>query len=556
MSRYSFDAVIFDLDGVITKTALVHAQAWKSTFDQYLRLREERNNEPFREFTHEVDYLTYVDGKPRYQGVNSFLESRGIKIPFGEPSDPPEKETVCGIGNRKNTMLLEVLKAKGVEVYSSTIQFIKELKKAGVLIGIISSSKNCKYVLQSAGIEDLFQTRVDGEVSVQLGLKGKPDADIFLTAASNLGVTAKKAVVVEDAISGVQAGRNGGFALVIGLARKNNQLGLLENGADLAMADLSEINLELVEQWFHRRPRYLFRLWDKSEKTQDAPDQAKIKESGVVINPNYFLNPRLALLSKRKPVFFLDYDGTLTPIVQRPELAVISQEMQDALQSLSQKYTTTIVSGRMREDVEKLVGIKGLVYAGSHGFDISGPGISMVEPRAKEAIPLITEITKQLSGGLKDIPGILIEEKKFSVAVHYRLVDQQYLSRIKELVDDLIQNNNCSLRPSTIAQDGALSKIEGLRLMCGKKVFEILPKIDWDKGRAISWVMQTLGISWSDSSVIYIGDDTTDEDAFRVVRTRGTGILVADQPKESAADFQLSSTEEVKKLFEEIMKLL
>ena len=535
MSRYSFDAVIFDLDGVITKTALVHAQAWKSVFDQYLRLREKRNNESFREFTHEVDYLAYVDGKPRYQGVNSFLESRGIQIPFGEPSDPPDKETVCGVGNRKNTIFLETLKTQGVEVYSSTIQFIKELKQAGVLIGVISSSKNCRYVLQSAGIEDLFQTRVDGEVSVQLGLKGKPEADIFLTAANNLGVTAKKAVAVEDAISGVQAGRNGGFALVIGLARKDNQLALLQNGADVAMADLSEINLELVEQWFHRKPRYLFRLWDKAEETQDTPSQAEAKESGIIINSYYFHNPKSALLSERKPVFFLDYDGTLTPIVQRPELAVISQEMKDALQSLAQKYTTTIVSGRMREDIEKLVGIKGLVYAGSHGFDISGPGISMIEPRAKEAIPLISEITKQLSKGLSDIPGILVEEKKFSVAVHYRLVDEQHLSKIKNSVNKIIQDN------------------QSLRIMSGKKVFEILPKIDWDKGRAIRWVMQAMKISWTDTSVVYIGDDTTDEDAFRIVRTRGTGILVADQPKESTADFQLFSTEEVKKLFEEII---
>ena len=322
---------------------------------------------------------------------------------------------------------------------------------------------------------------------------------------------------------------------MIGLARKNNQSALLENGADLAMADLSEINLELVEQWFHRRPRYLFPLWNKIEKTQDAPGRAEAKESGPIINSYYFHNPKSALLSERKPVFFLDYDGTLTPIVERPELAVISQEMKDALQSLAQKYTTTIVSGRMREDVEKLVGIKGLVYAGSHGFDICGPGISMIEPRAKEAIPLISEITKQLSKGLSDIPGILVEEKKFSVAVHYRLVDQQHLPKIKNSLNKIIQDN------------------QSLRIMSGKKVFEILPKIDWDKGRAIRWVMQAMKISWTDTSVVYIGDDTTDEDAFRIVRTRGTGILVADQPKESTADFQLFSTEEVKKLFEEII---
>ncbi len=509
MNHYSFDAVIFDLDGVITKTALIHAKAWKQVFDEYLRLREKRNNEPFHEFTHEADYLPYVDGKPRYEGVRGFLESRGIQIPFGQPSDTADKETICGIGNKKNIVFLELLKQKGVaEVYPSTIQFIKELKKAGIPTGVISSSKNCRHILQSAGIEDLFQTRVDGEVSVQLGLKGKPEADIFITAAYNLGVVPARAVVVEDAVSGVQAGRNGGFGLVIGLARKNNESSLIRDGADVALKDISEINLEWVQQWFHRKPEPLFQFWDKNKS---------------------------AFLSGEKPVFFLDYDGTLTPIVERPELAVISPDMKDALKRLSERYTTAIVSGRMREDVEKLVGIKGLLYAGSHGFDISGPRISLIEPRAKQAIPLIAKIVRHLSKELNAIPGVLIEEKKFSAAVHYRLVDESYLPKIRDLVERIIQDN-----PS-------------LRLLSGKKVFEILPKIDWDKARAVMWIMQTLGISWSDASVVYIGDDTTDEDAFRIIRKRGTGILVSDRPKESAADFRLSSPEEVKKLFEEIL---
>ena len=152
-------AVIFDSDGVITKTAKVHARAWKAAFDEYLRLREERDKEPFREFTHENDYLPFVDGKPRYEGVRSFLESRGIHIPFGEPEDSPEKETVCGIGNRKNVKFVEVLKSEGVEVYDSTVKFIKELKSAGIRVGVASSSKNCQQVLQAAGIEELFETR-------------------------------------------------------------------------------------------------------------------------------------------------------------------------------------------------------------------------------------------------------------------------------------------------------------------------------------------------------------------------------------------------------------
>ena len=536
MKRYYFDAVIFDLDGVVTKTALVHAQAWKLVFDEYLLLREKRNNEPFREFTHNIDYLNFVDGKPRYEGVRSFLESRKIRIPFGEPSDPPDKETACGIGNKKNIKFLEVLKKSGAQVYPSTIQFIKELKKAGILIGVISSSKNCKHILQSAGIEDLFQTRVDGVVSVELGIKGKPEPDIFVAAADNLKTIPARAVAIEDAISGVQAGRSGGFGLVIGLARKDNESGLLQNGADVAMKDISAINLEWIEQWFHKKPQPLFQLWDKSEEIQDIVSQVPTERDRIILNPYYSRSPKSALFGEKKLVFFLDYDGTLTPIVQRPELAVISQEMKETLNRLSGKYTTAIVSGRMREDVQKLVGIKGLFYSGSHGFDILGPGISMVEPRAKEAVPLITEIVKHLSKELSTIPGILIEEKEFSVAVHYRLVEGQHIPRIRDLVDKIVESNR------------------SLRLVSGKKVFEILPKIDWDKGRAVRWIMQALGIDWFDASVVYIGDDTTDEDAFRMVRTRGIGILVSDRPKESAADFQLSSTEEVKILFEKIIE--
>ena len=144
MSQYSFDAVIFDLDGVITNTAKVHAAAWKTMFDDYMHIREKRDNEPFRSFEHETDYLPYVDGKPRYEGVECFLESRGIKLPFGTPDDPADNETICGLGNKKNLLYAEILKDQGIEIYDSTISFIRELLKAGIKIGIASSSKNCK----------------------------------------------------------------------------------------------------------------------------------------------------------------------------------------------------------------------------------------------------------------------------------------------------------------------------------------------------------------------------------------------------------------------------
>lgn len=529
MKKYNFDAVIFDMDGVVTKTARIHALAWKAAFDEYLRLREKRDNEPFREFTHEGDYLPYVDGKPRYEGVQSFLESRGINIPFGEASDPPDKETACGIGNKKQAKFMELLKTEGIEVYPSTVKFIKDLIKSGVHTGIISSSKNCQFIIQSAGVEDLFETRVDGVVSKDLGLRGKPEPDVFFTAARNMGVSHDKSVVVEDALSGVQAGRNGGFGLVLGIARKNNVTELLEGGADVVVSDLEEIDMDWVEEWFQRKPRLLVDLWDKDEKVKTGTGKP-------VLNSFYLQGPKSAIFSGKKPVFFLDYDGTLTPIVSRPELAVISGEMRAIVAKLSQIYTTAIVSGRMREDVMKLTGIQELIYAGSHGFDIQGPEVSMVHPEAKKLIPVISEVIEKLKAEISDIPGLLIEEKKFSVAVHYRLVDEsKYLPQIRKVVQNTVKGN------------------KSLRFMSGKKVFEILPAIDWDKGKAIRWIMQALKIDWANSSVIYIGDDTTDEDAFREVRTRGTGILVSDEPIISSADFRLTSPDEVKRLFEKII---
>jgi len=529
MSRHYFDSVIFDLDGVVTKTALVHAKAWKEAFDEYLRLREKRDKEPFREFTHENDYLPYVDGKPRYQGVKSFLESRNVNIAFGEPTDSPDTETVCGIGNKKNVKFLEVLKKLGVEIYPSTVELIKKLKAAGIRIGVASSSKNCQHILKSAGIEDLFETRVDGVVSAEIGLKGKPEGDIFVTAAANIDTMPERSVVVEDATSGVQAGRNGGFGLVIGVAREKNENDLLENGADVAVVDLAPITVEWIDQWFHRRPSDLFKSWEKNDAQQK-------EENNILLNPCYAKSAQEVFLAKKKPVFFLDYDGTLTPIVSRPDLAVISEEMKATVVELSEKFTTAIVSGRMREDVQKLAGVENIVYSGSHGFDILGPNISMIMPAAKEAIPIVDKLSKQLKKELGDIKGILFEEKKFSLAVHYRLVEDEFqVAKIKEAVDE------------------AVKEYSTLRVMCGKKVFEILPAFDWNKGKAIRWIMQTLKISWNDVSVVYIGDDTTDEDAFRAVRTRGAGILVSDKLKESMADFQVSTPDEVMKLFKKVI---
>ena len=241
MSNLAFESVIFDMDGVITKTALTHAAAWKKMFDEYLRKRETEHGEKFVEFTHTNDYLPYVDGKPRYKGVQSFLKSRNIKIPFGKPSDKPGTETCCGLGNRKNDAFNEVLDKEGVEVYPSTLALLDELKEAGIKLGVASSSKNCKPVLEKVNLLDIFDARVDGVVSAEKGLQGKPEPDIFTTACDMINADYSKSIVIEDAVSGVQAGVKGKFGLTIGIARENNVNELKEAGADIVVEDLNEI---------------------------------------------------------------------------------------------------------------------------------------------------------------------------------------------------------------------------------------------------------------------------------------------------------------------------
>ena len=236
-----FDAVLFDLDGVITATAKVHADCWKRIFDGFLRQRAEETDKPFQPFDIQNDYKLYVDGKMRYVGVQSFLESRGIQLAYGEPSAPPGYDTVCALGNFKDVFFNEVLQAKGIEVYEGSLALIRHLSDRGFKLAVVSSSHHCKAVLKVAGIEHFFAAVVDGNLVDELHLAGKPAPDAFLLGAKQLGVEPKRTIVFEDAISGVQAGHDGGFGLVVGVDRKGDPEALQKNGADIVVQDLSEL---------------------------------------------------------------------------------------------------------------------------------------------------------------------------------------------------------------------------------------------------------------------------------------------------------------------------
>ncbi len=310
-SRFRHDAVVFDLDGVVTRTAKVHAAAWKEMFDTY----REKSGGQWDPFDPDSDYAEYVDGKPRYDGVESFLNSRGLELPRGGPEDEPGKETVCGLGNLKNRFFRERLQKDGVEVYESAVALARALRERDFKIAVVSSSKNCTAVLKAAGIQDLFDVKVDGVDSEELGLAGKPAPDIFLEATRRLEAQPGRTVVLEDAISGVKAGKRGGFACVVGLDRKGGRTALRKAGADVVVKDLADAAPA------SRPTRELRSGLDAANGVAEA---AKNKTLAV----------------------FLDYDGTLTPIVDDPARAVLADSMRRAVRALSERCTVGIISGR------------------------------------------------------------------------------------------------------------------------------------------------------------------------------------------------------------------
>lgn len=493
-----FDAVIFDLDGVVTDTASVHAAAWKRMFDDFLSRHAARKGVPFRPFEIERDYRLYVDGKPRFDGLRSFLESREIALPEGRPEDPPGAETVHGLAKRKNEDFLKRVREQGVEVYGSTVDLIHGIKKHGLKTAVISSSKSCAVILDSLNLADLFDARVDGVDSEILGIPGKPAPDIFLEAARQLQVKPERAVVIEDAISGVQAGRTGKFGLVIGIARSGDRESRLANGADVAIEDLSEISVTGDLETSKPLPSALERFEEISRRAEGK---------------------RLAV--------FLDYDGTLTPIVETPDRAVMQEDMREAVLEVSRHCPLGIISGRDLQDVRDKVRIDSIVYAGSHGFDIAGPkGLQVENTVGEEFLPVLDRAEKGLSRKLGSLQGLFVERKKFAIAVHYRLVDPGKVEGIEKVVDEVAARH------------------PELRKAYGKKIFELQPNIDWHKGKAFLNLLGTLELEGEDVLPFYIGDDVTDEDAFRALRGRGIGIVVWEEPYATAAVYSLKNPDE------------
>ncbi len=499
-----FDAAIFDLDGVITQTAHVHAAAWKQVFDAYLRKRATQTGEPFQAFDPLIDYRDFVDGKPRYDGVSSFFTSRGIHLSHGEPSDPPDHDTICGLGNRKNAAFREAIHTCGVAVFPSTIALVRLLKSLGQKTAVVTASENGRAILQATGVTTLFDVIVDGRDARTLHLRGKPHPDTFVQAASFLQVQPQRAMVYEDALAGVEAARAGHFGLVVGLNRADQAEALQARGGDVVVPDVAELGVRDAEGT----------LWQSARTLPSALHHFE----------------ELSAAFRHTPVIvFLDYDGTLTPIVDRPDLAVLSQAMREALDVVSRHCLVGIISGRDRQDVTNLVKLNALIYAGSHGFDIACPDRrSLHHEVGAQFASTLDQAEKTLRNVLQRVSGSLVERKKFSIAVHYRLVAPDDVSHVEAAVARL------------------MTDFPDLRRSAGKKVFEIQPQVEWDKGKALLWLLDRLQEPETNAYPLYIGDDLTDEDAFRALGNRGASIVVENGDRFSSARYALHNPDEVR----------
>jgi len=503
-----YDAVIFDMDGVVTDSASIHAAAWTELFDDFLAARTPAPGEGLAPFT-EIDYERSVDGKPRYDGVADFLASRDISLPYGLPSDPVEALTVCGLGNRKDQLFLVRIARDGVPAFASTVALVRQLRGVGIGAAIFSASRNCAQVLTAAGIGDLFPVRVDGLVAESMSLPGKPDPAMLLEAARRLGADPERTVVVEDAEAGVAAGRRGGFGLVIGVDRVGHADRLRAGGADCVVTDLAQVQ---VRGGFRRM--------------SELPDAL-----------SYWL--RIGdLLATGKTAVLLDFDGTLSDIVADPAAAVLVDGAGAALAKLAAQCPVAVISGRDLDDLRRRVGIDGIWYGGSHGFELLAPdGSRHIHDAGPATEPALAQADGELADRLRDIPGVLLERKRFALAVHHRNVAPQQIGEVVAAVHEV----------------GGRT---GLRVTHGRKVTELHPDLDWDKGRALDWILDHLGVP---VLPVYLGDDLTDEDAFDAIEADGLSIVVRHSEngdRHTAARFAVNGPGRAREFLDRLADLL
>jgi alpha,alpha-trehalase len=394
--------------------------------------------------------------------------------------------------------------------FATTVRFIESLREAGIPTAATSASRNCRDVLESAGVALLFDAHVDGVDVEQQGLAGKPAPDVFLEAARRLGVPPAHAGVVDEARAGIDAARRGEFGLVVGLDRTAHPEAFAS--ADLVVSDLGDLMLTGGNR--------IVRLEHPTGRVHDL--------ASALDDPD--VNRRL---EGRMPAVFLDYDGTLTPIVARPELATLAPEMHAALASLARTCPVGIISGRDLDDVRSMVAVEHLWFSGSHGLDLLSPDGERSEAEQADALrPALDAAEQHLVRAVGVVPGAWVERKRFAIAVHFRQSPAAYEPQLIEIVTDTAASH------------------PGLRTSGGKKIVELRPDIEWDKGRALGWILERADLQRDDVLPVYVGDDVTDEDAFLAVRSRGLGVVVATDDRQTAAHNRLRDPEEVEQFLE------
>jgi len=489
------DAVIFDLDGVVTNARALRAAAYKRAFDDYLSGRPANGNEVCSPFTEE-DYRRYVDGKPPHDGFAEFLASRGISL--RPPSVSVVDETLIGLADRTEDAFLDMLD-EGVSAFESTLDVVSELHQAGIATAVCSWNRNCDRVVRAAGIENLFAVCVDGAVVDGVGMCGTPELAVLVEATRRLDADPGRSVVVADAVTGVEAGRSGGFAVVIGVDRTGSTDELLASGADVVVDDLADVEVRKGDL-----------------RVSQLPDALNSygQLAGVVAG--------------REPLVCLDFDGTLSEIVADPGTATLVDGAAKALERLAALCPVAILSGRDSADLRDRVGVRGIWYAGNHGFELIAPdGRYHQNDAAAAAVPILATAAAELRN-LERIPGARVEHKRFAVAVHYRNVAPE---RVAEVV----------------AAAHRHGRRHGLRVTNDRKVIELRPNLDCDTGMSLRWIAACIHQSGR-VVPIYIGDDLTDEDALNAIRYTGIGIAVRhdeDGDRPTAAQFTLRNPREV-----------
>ncbi len=500
--RRDIRAFIFDLDGVITDTQDLHAQAWKEMFNEFLARRRgtpENSSELLGEFK-STDYFDYIDGRPREDGIKTFLEARKILS---------TDEVVESLAQTKNNYFLNLLKLRGAHIIKDSVSFLRMLKESQVFVALVSSSRNAHTILKEAGLEDSFDTIVTPLEADSKKLQGKPSPDYFLEASHSLGLDPASCAVVEDSLAGVIAARKGGFKKVIGLNHFGDETklrALKEVGADEAVVSLWDLEISKSALL----PNLLTSFHDIFPSGSEA---------------NFFL--------------FLDFDGTLSPIVDDPEIAEPLEGVTELINQLRYFFNICIITGRDTSVIKNKMKLDNVFYAACHGFEITGPEdfIYQVE-EARASIPDLNEAQIHFGHLFQSIPGFVMERKMFGLALHYRMVKSPQM--VQKIRADVLKYPRTGIN---------------LKVQEGEMVIELLPRLDWDKGKAVLEIYKILGIGTADLPPLYIGDGLTDEDAFREISQWGIAVFASVDQRPTMASFHLKGPHEVKAFLAKLLEL-